>query len=167
MIGEGKGSHDGAIFRGHQQLHPDLLLWGKTNTFLPKSCLRKLPSMPKKSSTNEPKGPTLAPDEARLRLEDALMKRGRDLSQLNPLPKERYDVWRHNSFETLQAACGKESGHLWDFVGHRQVSIGPVPEHYAECERRENLGRFASSDNRAEANRRLLGSTSPVRCPGV
>ncbi len=96
--------------------------------------------MPRKAPSNEPKGPTLTPDQARLQLEDAL-KKGSDLSQLNPLPKERYDVWRHNSYAMLEEACGKQSGHLWDFVGQGQVSIGPVPERYAEQRRRENLAR--------------------------
>ena len=96
--------------------------------------------MPKKSTASEPRGPTLTPDEARLRLEDAL-KRGRDLSQLNPLPKERYDVWRRNSYAMLEAAFGERSGHLLNFLGHPQVTPGPVPEQYAEPRRREKLAR--------------------------
>lgn len=97
--------------------------------------------MPRKLSSNEPKGPTLKPDEARLQLDDAL-KKGRDLSQLNPLPKERFDAWFNNSYGTLEAAFGQSSPHLYDFIGDTQVSwAGQVPEHYAERQRREDLAR--------------------------
>jgi len=96
--------------------------------------------MPKKPPTNEPKGPALTPDEARLQLGYAV-KRGRDLQQLKPLPKERYDVWRHTSFDTLKAACGEMSKLLYDFVGQGQVPLGTVSDAYAEPQRRMDLER--------------------------
>ena len=96
--------------------------------------------MPRKVSTNEPKGQTLTPDQARIRLED-VQKRGRDLLQLQPLPEERYDAWCHRALETIQAACGEYSGHGWSFVGQGRISIGEVPEYYAEPERRKDLER--------------------------
>jgi uncharacterized protein (TIGR02391 family) len=63
------------------------------------------------------------------------------LLQLTPLPKERYDVSRHNSADTLKAACGENSGHLYTFSGPTRISTGYVPEHYAETERRNELER--------------------------
>lgn len=69
------------------------------------------------------------------------VRRGRDLLQLHPLPKERYDAWRHSALEAIQAACGEDSGHGWSFVGQAQISFEEIPEHYAEPHRREELER--------------------------
>ena len=96
--------------------------------------------MAPKSVPHSPKGPSLPPDEGRAQLQEAIRK-GYELLKLTPLPKERYDVWRHHSADALKAACGEDSPHLYNFAGPRQVTLGPVPEQYAEEQRRKDLER--------------------------
>jgi predicted nucleotide-binding protein len=96
--------------------------------------------MPRKSSTCQYKGPTLAPDQARIQLQEDLQK-GRGLLELKPLPKERYDVWSHNAISTLVAAFGEDSAHIGTFVGRIKVVLEEIPEYYAEPQRRQELER--------------------------
>ena len=96
--------------------------------------------MARKPAPYHPKGPSLAPDQGRIRLQDAVQK-GYELLELTPLPKERYDVWRHNSADMLKEACGEGSGYFYTFAGQGQVTLGPMPEHYAEPQRRKELER--------------------------
>ena len=96
--------------------------------------------MAPKSVPHSPKGPSLPPDQGRIQLQEAIRK-GHELLKLTPLPKERYDVWRHHSVDALKAACGEDSPHLYNFAGPRPVTLGPVPEQYAEEKRRKDLER--------------------------
>jgi hypothetical protein len=57
------------------------------------------------------------------------------------LPEERFDVWSNTAVATLKAACGEDSPHLYTFVGQTRVPISPVPEQYAEPQRRAELER--------------------------
>ena len=108
--------------------------------FAPWHAQRNIEGMPRRASSHEPEGPTLTSGEARLQLEE-ILKKGRDLLPLQPLPEERYDAWSNRVFEILQAAFGQHSGHLLDFAGQTRISLGPVPEHYAEPQRRKDLER--------------------------
>jgi predicted nucleotide-binding protein len=96
--------------------------------------------MARKPVLYRPKGPLLSPDQGRIQLQEAV-RRGNNLLNLQPLPEERYDVWSHTSIAVLKAACGHDSPHLSTFVGERRVTIGSVPEQYAEPQRRTELER--------------------------
>jgi len=96
--------------------------------------------MAREPFSSAPKGPILSPDQGRMQLQEAV-RRGNNLLNLQPLPEERYDVWSHNSIAVLKAACGEDSPHLYAFVGQGRITIGPVPEQYAEPERRTELER--------------------------
>jgi predicted nucleotide-binding protein len=82
----------------------------------------------------------LSPDQAIIQLQEAV-RRGNNLLNLHPLPEERYDVWSYTAVAVLKAACGEDSPHLHTFVGQTRVTIGSVPEHYAEPQRRKELER--------------------------
>jgi hypothetical protein len=96
--------------------------------------------MARKPVPHSPKDPSLPPDQGPIQLQDAIEK-GSALLKLTPLPKERYDAWRHNSADTLKAACGDNSPHLYSFAGPGkvQVAFGPVSEQHAEAQRRKDL----------------------------
>ena len=96
--------------------------------------------MARKPVPYRPKGPMLSPDQGIIQLQEAV-RRGNNLLDLHPLPEERYDVWSHNSIAVLKAACGEDSSHLYTFVGQRRVITEPIPEQYAEPQRRKELER--------------------------
>jgi predicted nucleotide-binding protein len=96
--------------------------------------------MPRNPPPRQPQGPTLSPKQARIELERSL-KRAKELSQEQPLTKQRYDAWRGSAFEMLKAAFGESHTHISSFVGQTRVvpTFGPVPEHEQERGRRERL----------------------------
>jgi hypothetical protein len=96
--------------------------------------------MARKPVPYRPQGPMLSPDQGLSQLQEAV-RRGNNLLNLHPLPEERYDVWSHNSIAVLKAACGEDSSHLYTFVGQRRVITEPIPEQYAEPQRRKELER--------------------------
>lgn len=96
--------------------------------------------MARKSIPTPHKGPTLAPEQAKAQLEEAL-RRGRKLLEEGSISKERYDVWKNNTFQIVTSAFGEWSGHATNFLGTQQFTPGPESIAYAEHERRKNLER--------------------------
>src|ERR1700730_1995931 len=96
--------------------------------------------MPRNPPPRQPQGPTLSTKQTRIELERSL-KRAKELSQEQPLTKQRYDAWRGSAFEMLKAAFGESHTHISSFVGQTRVvpTFGPVPEHEQERGRRERL----------------------------
>jgi len=86
------------------------------------------------------KDPILSPDQGLSQLQEAV-RRGNNLLNLHPLPEERFEVWSHTAVAVLKAACGEESPHISSFVGPTRVITTPIPEHYAEAQRRQGLER--------------------------
>jgi predicted nucleotide-binding protein len=82
----------------------------------------------------------LSPDEGLIQLQEAV-RRGINLLNLHPLPEERYNVWSHTAVAVLKAACGEESPHIDTFVGDIRVIVTPIPEQYAEPQRRKEVER--------------------------
>jgi predicted nucleotide-binding protein len=82
----------------------------------------------------------LSPDQGLIQLQEAV-RRGINLLDLHPLPEERYEVWSHTAVAVLKAACGEESPQIHTFMGDIRVIVTPIPERYAEPQRRKELER--------------------------
>jgi hypothetical protein len=95
--------------------------------------------MPRNPPPRQPEGPLLSPEQARIQLERSIEIGSKILQEQQPLTERRYEVWQTNAFEKLKAAFGKESGHVFNFVGDTRFSLGNEPESYLEAERRKRL----------------------------
>jgi predicted nucleotide-binding protein len=69
------------------------------------------------------------------------LEKGRALLEQNPITEERYDVWNENTWMVLTSAFGEHSGHHNHFRGQVRIEMSPVPEYYAEPQRRQELER--------------------------
>jgi hypothetical protein len=96
--------------------------------------------MARKPVPYRPKGPMLSPEQGLVQLQEAV-RRGSNLLDLHPLPEERYDVWSQTAVAVLKAACGEGSPYIDIFVGDIRVIVTPIPEQYAEPQRRKELER--------------------------
>jgi uncharacterized protein (TIGR02391 family) len=95
--------------------------------------------MPRDPRPRQPQGPSLSPEQARIQLERSI-EVGSKILQEQPLTEQRYEVWQTNAFEKLKAAFGKDSGHVYNFVGQGRFYPSGTPESYLEGERRKRLG---------------------------
>src|SRR5271165_2105344 len=76
--------------------------------------------MPRNPSPRQPRGPTLSPEQARIKLQRCIDK-GKELSQKQPFSEEGYRVWHTNTFTSLQQVFGEESGHLYTFTEQQRI----------------------------------------------
>ncbi len=94
--------------------------------------------MPRNPPPRQLQGPTLSPEQARIRLQRSI-ERANELSEEQPLTEPRYRVWQTNALGVLKAAFGEEHGHLHNFIGQGRLYPGGTPESYLEAERRKRL----------------------------